>query len=223
MRKLALLPVVLLAAAAASSPAPVPSTAAIAQEVARTRHEGRRVVNVWWLPAEYWEAAARELKWPEEEIEQIRQRVELYLVLAVLDATIGGDGRFEFADHLPITERLTVKRNGEPLVALHRIDVHLAGRLPDLAYFLKASLGPLTPGLRMLMYSNADDEGKPVLFGARDGSLHARYEIKPGATPLEFFWRAPLTAIAGSRRDPKSGEPIEASWKFNPWTGNRLP
>ena len=35
-------------------------TASIVRETTRTEQVGRRVVNVWWLPTEYWEASARD-------------------------------------------------------------------------------------------------------------------------------------------------------------------
>jgi hypothetical protein len=198
------------------------TTGAIVQEVSRTERGGSRVLNLWWLPGEYWEAAARELEWTAEQIDETIPRASSYLVIGVLDArAVPGKG-LEFSDHLHIVNRLTVRRDGVRLDPLQRMDPELARALPDLTYFLRASLGPLAPGVRLLLFPNVDDDGKPILVGSRAGRLSARYEFGDGAAPVEVYWRGPLTSVVGARRDPETGEPLDASWKFNPWTGQKL-
>lgn len=201
-----------------AGPLPAAQTAEIAQEGARTHQLGQRVVQLWWLPVEYWEQAARELGWGDAEVVALRERLELYTVICVLDAQIDGY-EFRFAEHLEIAERLEASLGGERLLALRRWDPLLTSRLPDLSYTLKVSLGPLGPGLRLLLFPNVDAAGRPALDGSRPGLLRVRYALGEGKEPLELFWRAPFTAIAGGRRDPTTGEPLEASWRFNPWTG----
>lgn len=195
----------------------------IAQEVARTARLPQRVINLWWLPVDYWERVARELKWKEEDVREAREKLALYSVIAVLDATVKPDKTFSFADHAAIADKLEVRiGGGDPLPALRKVDPAVTRRLPDLAYPLRASLGPLAAGLRLVLVSNADADGKPRLDGGSAAVVRARYQV--GAEkPLEFFWHTPLTAVAGSRADPKTAEPLEASWRFNPWTGERLP
>lgn len=196
-------------------------TSEVAQEGARTRQLDKRVVQVWWLPVEYWEAAARELGWPEEEIRVVRERFELYTFLGVIDARVGKDHQFEFRDHVHLAGRIGPIRDGGRVEALRSWDPVVTKRLPDLTYLLRGSLGAMRSGLRLLLYPNLDANGKPELSGAREGTLHVRYDIDEGP-PLDFFWHGPFTAVAGPIRDKATDEAYDASWKFNPWTGEKL-
>jgi hypothetical protein len=195
----------------------------IAQEVARTAQLPQRVINLWWLPVDYWERVARELKWKEEDVRAAREKLALYSVIGVLDATVTPDKKFSFAEHTEIAEKLEVRiGGGEPLPALRKIDPAVTRQLPGLAYPLRASLGPLAPGLRLLLVANTDADGKPRIHGGSSAVVRARYQAGT-EKPLEFFWHTPLTSVAGPRSDPKTAEPLEASWRFNPWTGEKLP
>lgn len=219
------LPLALLVLAVVAAPAPVRAAGShvIAQEVARTVQLEKRVVNVWWFPVEYWEQVARELKWKDEDVKAVQASLASYTVLGVLDATVGADNKLTFADHVAIADKLEMRiGGGEPLPALRKVDPLVTRQLPELAYPLRTSLGTLAPGLRLLLFANTDDAGKPRVRGSSAAVVRARYDTG-GGKPLEFFWHTPLSAIAGQRRDPKSGEPLESSWRFNPWTGEKLP
>jgi hypothetical protein len=152
-----------------------------------------------------------------------REKLALYSVIGVLDATITADKKFSFAEHTEIAEKLEVRiGGGEPLPALRKLDPAVTRQLPELAYPLRASLGPLAAGLRLLLVANTDADGKPRIHGATPAVVRARYQTGT-EKPLEFFWHTPLTSVAGARADPKTAEPLEASWRFNPWTGEKLP
>ncbi len=212
-----------LFASAAPAPASAASSSEIAKEVARTHKLEQRVISVWWLPVDYWEQVARELKWKAEDVQAVRTSLAVYSVVAVLDATVLPDKKLSFAEHVALADRLQLRvGGGDPLPVLRRVDPLVTRQLPELAYPLSTSLGPLAPGLRLLIVSNSDKDGKPHTSGASAALVRARYEADPGK-PVEFFWHTPLSAVAGERRDPKTGEPLEASWRFNPWTGEKLP
>ena len=205
-----------------ASPVWAVRTGEIIKEAVRTEQRDRRVVQVWWLPVEYWEAAARELSWPEEEIRDVRERFAVYTIIGVLDARIAESHEFDFRDHVHLAERLGPVRDGARLEALRRWDPVVTKKLPDLTYLLRGSLGPFSSGLRILLYPNIGANGKPEFSASGRETLHVRYAIADGQ-PLDFFWHAPFTAIAGAKRNPATGELYDASWKFNPWTGDKLP
>ena len=199
------------------------STAQVAQEVLRSGNEGRRVVNFWWLPVEYWVESARELKKSGDEIDDIRRLFELYMVIAVIDAEVGADGTLEAATHAMIGPALRVRRNGADVEILRQIDPKVARLVGELSYVLKASLSVLGQGLRIFFLPNIDDDARPVLHGASKGELEVFYSLGSAAQkPRSFLWRAPLTSIAGPTSCPKDGEELEASWKYCPWHGVKL-
>ncbi len=212
-----------LALAVAPSEAWAGASHEIAQEVARTVQLPKRVINAWWLPVDYWERVARELKWKDEDVRALRERLSAYSVIAMLDATVGEDKKLAFAEHTGIADRLEVRiGGGDPLPVLRKLDPEVSRPLPELAYPLRSSLGPLGAGLRLLVVSNTDESGKPRIHGASPAVIRVR--LQTGAEkPVELFWHTPLSAVAGKPGDPKTGEPLEASWRFNPWTGEKLP
>ena len=198
------------------------TSGAIAQELSRTWQDGKRVLNFWWLPVEYWEAAARELKKPEAEIETIHKIFRNYILVGVIDADLGGDGKVIGATHLQIAERLDVRRNGEPVDFLTQVDPRLQERIPELSYVLRASLSLLGNSLRIMALPNITDEGQTILGATQNGELLASYQVVEGNQPLEFYWYAPITALAGAKRCPQGGERLEASWVYCPWHGVKV-
>jgi hypothetical protein len=222
MRRLSIALLLLLTAASPAGRMEV-RTAAIAQETQRSWQQGSRIIHVWWLPVEYWEAAARELKRSPEEVEAARRLLREHTVLVVIDARLTEEQRFSFQDHSDIGPRLHIERDGERIAPLRSWDPALTELVPNLSHVLRAAAGPLNVGVRLLFFPNLGEQGEPIVGGAQRGVLRVRYEPAGGVPPLDLVWHAPLTAVAGSRADPQTGEPVEASWRYNPWTGEKLP
>ena len=210
------IPLLLLLLAGSSHAA---TTGALTQELARSRHKERGVVSVWWLPVEYWLAAAGELKQQAEEIDTVRKLFRNYLIIAVLDASLDPEGKLHPATHADIGPRIEIRRNGTRVEILRDIDPRVARRVAELSYLLKTSLGVLGPGLRIFFLPNIDDKGRPLLHGSSNGTLTIRYEQAEDEDPLEYLWHAPLTSVAGPIRCPEGGEELEAHFKFCPWHG----
>ncbi len=198
------------------------TTSALAQELSRSRQIERRVVSFWWLPVEYWVAAAQELKKPAQEIDTVRKLFRNYLIIAVLDASLGSNGKLDPATLAEIGPRLEVRRNGKSVGLLHKVDPRVADLIRELSYLLKSSLAVLGPGLRIFLLPNVDDQGRPLLHGATAGQLTISYEQGEDEEPFEFSWHAPLSSLAGPTPCPEGGEPLEAHWTYCPWHGVKV-
>ncbi len=199
------------------------TTGALTQELSRSQQQGKRVVSIWWLPVEYWLAAAQELKKTAEDIDSVRKLFRNYLIIAVLDARLRTDRKLEPATHAEIGPRLAIRRNGEPVEILHDVDPRVARRVGELSYLLNSSLSVLGVGLRIFFLPNIDDQGRPLLHGASTGQLTIDYVQGDEEDAVEYVWHAPLTSLAGPRTCPESGESLEAHFRFCPWHGVKLP
>ncbi len=197
-------------------------TSALAQELTRSQQVDKRVVNVWWLPLEYWLAAAQQLKKTAQEIDDVRKLCRYYLIIAVLDARMRDDGKLEPATHAEIGPQLEIRRNGKPVDILHDVDPRVARRVGELSYLLKSSLSMLGMGLRIFFLPNIDDDGRPLLQGASRGLLTIRYAQGEEEDAFEYVWHAPLTALAGPQSCPEGGESLEAHWTYCPWHGVKV-
>ena len=196
----------------------MPKSSAISQETHRTAKAGSHVLSLWWLPVEYWEAAALELGKPKEEIERVRTVLDTYLILGLVDAQVSREGKLSFRSLEKANESLVLLGGGREFRPAGRLDPEVRRLLPELAYFMTSGLGVMSSGLRLVLFANIDKAGQPVISASRRGEVQARYT--PEDTPsVSFTWVAPLTAVVGARRCPEGGEDLEASWAYCPWHG----
>jgi hypothetical protein len=208
----------LLAASLAAPALAAGSAGEIAQETLRSEPRAGRVLQAWWLPPEYWEAAAERQSWPKKRRQDLRERIRSYLVIAFIEANLART-KLEFAEHREIAERISVERSGTPIEPLRRLDPTLAEMIPELSYFLRVSLGALQDGVRLLFFPNVTESGEPILNGSRHGALRVVYRLDGEPEPVRFEWRAPLTSVVGAATCPEGGEALQASWRFCPWHG----
>jgi hypothetical protein len=196
------------------------STSQIADETRRTFTSSRRIINLWWLPVEYWMAAAREIGRDEQEIERTKQAFGGYLMLAVVDAEIRPDGSLDALSTAEIVKRIDIRVNDKEETVLRNVDPKVQQLAPDLTYILQASLVTLGQGLRILPLPNLGSDGKPILSTTSPGRMRVTY--KTGVDEeVEFWWHGPLTAIVGPKKCG-TGEHAEASWTHCPWDGTPL-
>jgi hypothetical protein len=199
------------------------TTADIARETLRTQLVENRVVNFWWLPLEYWIAAARELELDEKRQGEVRAAFREYLLIAAIDAEIRPRGGTEPRTTLEMVRRARFELDGRPLEVLREVNPKLQELVGQLLYVMQASLGPLSQGLHVLPLRGVDDQGNLVISGVVSARLKLLYQASPKGDPLEFYWRGPLTAVVGPKRCPGTGETMEAHWTFCPWSGQRVP
>ncbi len=212
----------LLLFAAWASPVHAVSTSALSQELGRSHGVGKRVLHFWWLPLEYWVAAAEELRRPAEQIDNVSRLFRNYLIIAVLDVEVYPDGRVESAKHSDIGPKLEIRRNGQKIDVLRDVDPRVARRVAELSYFLTTSLTVMGPSLRIFFLPNLDDAGQPVLQGNSTGTLAITYSQGESNEALRLLWHAPLTSVVGPPRCPEGGEDLEAHWVYCPWHGVKL-
>jgi hypothetical protein len=215
---LALTPLVLAADARAAN------SSQIAAETARTLQEGStHVANFWWLPPEYWQVTAKELELTPEEQAKAATVFRDYVIVAALDASLAKDKKKpELASIADIAKRSHFTRGGQTLEVLHEVNPDVSKLVPTLVYLLRASLGPLGEGLRLLPLPNVDAKGNPVLSASTPGELALEFRFTDDGPVHDVRWHTPLTSVMGTRKCPKGGEPLEASFAYCPWHGVKL-
>ena len=199
-----------------------PTSSEILEENARSFRAGTRIVNMWWLPAEYWVAAATELKKPPDEIDEVRRLFRSYTLIGVLDVNMRLDGSMDALSTAEIVRRMAVSVNGRETPVLHQVDPRLQEVAPDLSYVFISSLVQLGGALRLIAVSNITEGGEMELRADKRSSLRVDYRALASGDTLELWWHAPLTAVDGPKRW-EAGELAEASWRYCPWDGTKLP
>ncbi len=218
MQSTAILVAALLALAAAA-PLRAASTGEIVEETARSFRGENHLVTFWWLPAEYWIAAAREAGKTEAEVQAVAALYENYTLIGVMDIQFKPGGEIDSLSTVEIVRRLEIFVDDVPVEILKQVDPKLQQMAPELSYAFQVSLAELGRGLHLLPLPNLDAKGKAILSGREFGMLRVRYRAEAGKPPAEFWWHAPLTSVVGAKKCPGSGAPMQASWKFCPWNG----
>jgi len=195
----------------------------IAAETARTVQDGAHIANFWWLPPEYWIRVSQEMSIPDEERAKVARVFRDYVIVGALDADLSEKKAPELASIAEVVKRARFSRDGQTLEVLHEVNPEVSKLVPTLVYLLRDSLGKLGDGLRLLPLANLDPKGNPYLSASTRGELVLEYRFKEDGPVHDVRWHAPLTAVAGVRKCPKGGEPLEASWSFCPWHGVKLP
>jgi hypothetical protein len=195
----------------------------IAAETGRTIQEGTHIANFWWLPPEYWIRVSNELSIPEEDRAKVARVFRDYVIVGALDADLSEKKSPDLASIADVVKRAHFTRDGQTLEVLHEVNPEVSKLVPTLVYLLRDSLGKLGDGLRLLPLANVDAKGNPYLTASTKGELVLEYRFTEGGPVHDIRWHAPLTSVAGVRKCPKGGEPLEASWSYCPWHGVKLP
>ncbi len=195
------------------------STGEIVEETARTFRGDKHLITFWWLPSEYWIAAAREAGKTESEVQAVAALYDNYTLIGVMDIQFKPGGEIDALSTVEIVRRLEIFVDDVPVEILKQVDPKLQQMAPELSYAFQVSLAELGRGLHLLPLPNLDAKGKPILSGTKSGVLRVRYRAEADKPPAEFWWHAPLTSVVGPKKCPGSGAPMQASWKFCPWSG----
>lgn len=212
----------LLCAAPAGARAGGTSTDILRENARIVESGGPRVANLWWLPPEYWDACAKELGVADEKRVKVRALFRDYIIVGAIDATIQIDRKPDLASIADIVARSKFYRNGEEVEVLREVDKELPETAAQLVYLMRASLGALGDGLRLLPLPNVDAKGDPILTATKPGELHVEFRFEKDGPAKSAYWHAPLTSVAGERTCPKGGEPLEASFDWCPWHGVKV-
>jgi len=195
----------------------------IAAETARTIQEGKtRVASFWWLPPEYWIATSKEMGLSAEDQAKVARFFPNYIIVGVIDADVSEKHKPLIAGIAEVVARTKFTRDGEDVQVLREVAPEVSDLVPKLVYLLKASMGRLGDGLRLLPMSNINPKGEPILTADKPGVLAAQYRFTEGGPVHTLTWHAPLTAVAGAKRCPEDGEAMDASWSYCPWHGTKL-
>jgi hypothetical protein len=200
-----------------------PNSSQIAGEVQRTLQSGAvRVAEFWWLPPEYWITVAKELELPAEDQAKVAKIFRDYTIVGAVDVGASEKKEPVAATLADIVARSKFLRDGQPLEVLHEVNPEVSKLVPTLVYLLRASLGPMADGLRLLTLANLDAKGNSILSATAPGELTLQFKFREDGPVQDVRWHAPLTSLMAPRKCPKGGEPLEASWTYCPWHGVKL-
>lgn len=190
------------------------------RETQRLSLEADRIMIVWWIPDEFWEAAlSQNGSLTKEQIEEFIALVRPYTLVAASDGKQGKFGATAYKSEDDVRKSLqfidSTGTSHRPL-NIHEADAEIRGLLSLMKPILANSIGSAGENMHFFLFPASNKMGKKIAEAKKEGS----FTVKLGST--EFKWRLPLGSLLPPKACPVDGEQLDGSWKFCPWHGNKL-
>jgi hypothetical protein len=186
----------------------------------------KHLALVWWIPNEYWESIfSRDANVSDAERDALLKSMSGISLLAVVQADISDLGAFRFYSKNEIENNMAISYTGadgqkQKLAPLAQIDPDLETVLGVFKPILGAAMGNLGANMHFYVLSDKSAASARIVDPYLEGKLNVDLK-KRDRSPLEATIAMPLNALFVPRKCP-NGQDAHISWKYCPWTGERL-
>ncbi|MBI9075284.1 MAG: hypothetical protein JEZ02_07735 [Desulfatibacillum sp.] len=178
------------------------------------------VLLAWWVPQELWLMfLSRTPGVDKAKRQEYLAVMDPYMVFLVVDGQIQGDGTALFRNREELIKTLGLEdKEGNTYQTLEEAKISQEAKdfLSKVFPFFARNLGPLGANLHYAIFSSRDKSGKPIANAFQDSTFVLHMQRR------SFRWRTPLGALVPPKRCPETGEELDGSWKYNPWSGVKL-
>jgi hypothetical protein len=189
----------------------------------------RQVNVVWWVPVEYWETAfSQNSESNSFDIQEITKLMNPYFMLAVVQSDISPFGVFNYYSKEKVSQGMSVgiiNANGDTSRVLPLPDLEITEDmnllLENLKPMLRSAMGNLGGNFHFFVFSDRNEDGTRKMDPYKSGKMEVHLESS-GGNVLEGNFETPLNSLFIPRVCP-NGKPAHVSWKYCPWTGEKLP
>ncbi len=184
-------------------------------------------INIcWWFPYEFWKAIMiNDKQMTQAQKDSMLAIVEDVAFLAVVQVDVFPTGYFDYYPKETIKKGMTVQfvdPDGSVYALSIQKDMNpeLQSMMDMIAMILTNAMGNLGSNMHFFLIENEYD-GKRIVDCYEEGEIRVRLTNSDGdriTTRLEL----PLDCLYVPRKCP-NGKDAHVSWKFCPWTGEKLP
>lgn len=187
---------------------------------------GNHIAIGWWIPQEYWINIFRNTTGSDpQSIDTALKLLRNYALLAVFQCD-NERGNYRFYQQQQIASGLQVfyqpeEGRRERLRPVQDLPADLEVLIASITPLLTNVMGNMGRNFTFFVFQDLDVNGKRTVDPYLPGSLEIQLRQKNNKVlkkQLDF----PLNSLFLPRLCP-NGVPADASWKFCPWTGIRLP
>ena len=182
-------------------------------EIQRNAGKHQTIALVWWMPAEYFEAAQTSAS---KQLDAFRNNT----VFGVVFAKIAPFGLLDFAPVDKIRSSVVVRDAlGAEYKPIDKLSDDVRVPLEIMKPMFSSSLGKLGENIQFLVFAGKDQNGKRIAEPRSNRDFSVEIKELAGEPHTVVTWRLPLSAMFPPRFCPVGKEKVEASWKFCPWHG----
>jgi hypothetical protein len=193
----------------------------LTKETQQFSKDPARLTLVWWIPQEFWMALfAENPTVSPAEFANLRQTLRPYVVVVVIDGTVGADGALNYRSEDALRADLRMHGNAgltyAPL-ATKQLSAEVSKLLASMQPILADMLGLLGKNMHILLFPAGDAHGKPFVDPYHRGTLTMALDHTRQVT-----WHLPLGALVPDKTCPTCGETFSGTYDYCPYDGTKL-
>ena len=193
---------------------------ALTRETQKTIQKAGRMTIVWWIPEEFWQASfTQNPAITSAQVESFLQVLRPYMLIAVVDGTIGPFGGMQYRPKADIQASIQI-RDGQgiryPPLGEDKVDINTQSFLSMMKPALTNTLGPMGENMHFFLFPAKNKDGQSIAETKREGV----FGVELGQR--EFMWSLPLSSLLPSKICPQCGKKASGTWNFCPWCGVEL-
>lgn len=182
------------------------------------------VVLTWWVPKEYWEVVmARDTTTPPDAKKQLLNTLSGVSLLAVVQADVSPTGSFDFYSKEEVDKNLRITFSGEngkkKLTIKDNIDPGLRDLLEVLKPILAGAMGNMGQNMHFYVLEDRSPRGR-IIDPYAEGIIQVQLASRDDES-MDGKIELPINSLFVPRKCP-NGKEAHISWKFCPWTGEKL-
>ena len=196
---------------------------AMLKETQHVDNRNGKIGIIWWAPTEYFEQSAMSSGASAGQARRSFALLQPY-TLVIVGVGNAGFGNIDWISEEDVRKAIVLRdAAGNTYKPLDKVSDDAQNFADYMKPMMKNMLGPMGEGIRFVFFTNKDAMGKEFSNAKERGefSLVVTDLIAPGAST--YTWRLPLSSLSPPRYCPVGKERVEASWKYCPWHGNKLP
>jgi hypothetical protein len=180
----------------------------------------------WWIPSEFWESLfARDETMSEFDREQMLDVLSNVSLLAIVQADISTFGAFNYYTQAEVEKKMVASytaANGKrhKLPPMHTISPDLEVVLGMFKPVLSSAMGNLGSNMHFFVVNDKPSTSTRLIDPYHDGIIAIQLMKRNGET-IHARIETPLNSLFIPRKCP-NGKDAHVSWKYCPWSGERL-
>jgi hypothetical protein len=174
---------------------------------------------VWWLPVEFWEAAARAkgATGAEDTFKALRN----YTMMVVAVGNVSGFGNIHWFSEDEIRQNILLQDAAGATYAPLK-SAEISGDALGMAAVMRPifvnALGKMGENFVILFFPAKDKAGKPIAAAKEHGSFSVVMR-KLAGPENSWTWNLPLNSLMPPKYCPVGKERVQSNWNFCPWHG----
>ena len=178
---------------------------------------------VWWIPVEFWEQSAIEQGSSPQKARETFGSLRQYTLAIVMAGKLGLGNIHWFPENEIRASTSLRDSDGQIYKPITDISPDAAGLISIIKPVMANVLGPAGQNMDILFFASKTAKGAPIADPTADGNFAVLIDGLGGQKLTSYEWRLPLTSLTPPRYCPVGNERMEASWKYCPWHGVKLP